>query len=287
MVSTIEFAVNDVSILPGESVVVNPTARDASGARIAGASFTYSSDNESVATVSSVGRITGVAQGRTVVRASSGGVSASVDVVIVIELTGGSFATEEGGQAKLVGTSFMWNPTDASAESLLDLEVQGPEGWTGSGDNPAACDAFRVSGMAMERAFCWFLGPASGGNYSFTSRLGTQVSRVDPTVTVIPVTIGSVLSDGSDVTISWSGAVEAVSHVVVIRTEADGVVVGGTAVLAGDQQVVLHDMSLASGVGYEAVVYSFNADVLTPGPLPGSLATSQSDPVPVPLLLGS
>ena len=82
-VATIEVAPTNVSILPGDTLRLTATARDAQGAVLTGPAFVWGSDDVSVATVDGTGLVTGRAPGVATVFATSAGVSGSVDAVVV------------------------------------------------------------------------------------------------------------------------------------------------------------------------------------------------------------
>jgi hypothetical protein len=69
-----------LTLLPGQTYVTTASVRDASGASLTGRTVTWSSSDPSVATVSSVGLITGVAAGSATLVATSDGQRASVVV---------------------------------------------------------------------------------------------------------------------------------------------------------------------------------------------------------------
>ncbi len=82
-VATILVAPVNVSILPGDTLRLTATARDAQSNVVAGPVFAWGSDNVSVATIDANGLVTGRAPGAATLYATSSGVSGSVDAVVV------------------------------------------------------------------------------------------------------------------------------------------------------------------------------------------------------------
>jgi YVTN family beta-propeller protein len=91
------------------SVQLTAVARDGAGAAIPGARFTFESDAPTIASVSSTGRVTGVAPGRTVVTVTGHGASARVPVRVgslpaTIEVTPADADVVQGTTLQLVAT---------------------------------------------------------------------------------------------------------------------------------------------------------------------------------------
>ena len=82
-VATVLVAPVNVSILPGDTLRLAATARDALSNVLTGLVFGWGSDNVSVATVDANGLVTGRAPGVATVYATSSGASGSVDAVVV------------------------------------------------------------------------------------------------------------------------------------------------------------------------------------------------------------
>ena len=92
-----------------ETVQLTATAQDASGNTLSGKTFTWSSSDQSVATVNSSGLVTAVANGSATIMATTDGVNGtgSVDVdQVVVQLT------------------FAAQPTDAVAGAVIGLAVE-------------------------------------------------------------------------------------------------------------------------------------------------------------------
>ena len=82
-VSTIEVTPTIVAIVPGDTLRLTATARDAQVNVVTGRTFTWVSDDLRVATVDAGGLVTGRAPGSATLFATSGGVSGSSDVGVV------------------------------------------------------------------------------------------------------------------------------------------------------------------------------------------------------------
>ena len=95
----------------GETVQLVATARDGSGNTIADKMFTWTSSDESLATVSASGLVTAVANGTTSVTATTDGVSASASVTVADSLPFVLWVAEETSAILDDGTSaFRKNP---------------------------------------------------------------------------------------------------------------------------------------------------------------------------------
>jgi hypothetical protein len=86
---TVQQAVASVSVSPqdgnieiGETVQLTATAEDSGGANVEGTSFTWSSSDMAVATVSSAGLVTGVSDGNVTITATSGGSNGTAPVTV-------------------------------------------------------------------------------------------------------------------------------------------------------------------------------------------------------------
>jgi hypothetical protein len=119
--ATIAVTPNPATVSVGLATQLSASAKDASGAAIAGKTFTWASANNGVATVSSSGSLAGVAVGSTTVTASADGVTASVPVTVLaapaVAVTQVSALTE--GQAATI-TGFGFSSTAANDVVTVD-----------------------------------------------------------------------------------------------------------------------------------------------------------------------
>ena len=76
-VASVAMSPDTATVVPGGTLQLTATPRDASGNAISGASVAWSSSNNAVASVSGSGIVTGVAPGTDTVTAASGGKSAT------------------------------------------------------------------------------------------------------------------------------------------------------------------------------------------------------------------
>lgn len=84
LVATVRIAAPTTTIGIGQTVQLTATAHDADGAELEGRSFEWSSGITSVASVSQTGLVTGLAKGRSAIRATTDTVTGSL--VISVEL---------------------------------------------------------------------------------------------------------------------------------------------------------------------------------------------------------
>ena len=81
-VRSIAITPSGASVVAGQTVQLSATAKDSAGHTVSGVSFTWASANESFATVSGSGLVTGVNAGTARISATAGTVSASVNVTV-------------------------------------------------------------------------------------------------------------------------------------------------------------------------------------------------------------
>lgn len=135
----------------GETLQLTATAKDAKGNVLSGRSFTWSSSQESAATVNSSGLATGVSEGTATITATCEGRSGSA-AVSVVDLTPPAA------------------PSDISAIPLSNTEIQ--VSWT---DNSNKEDEFRIDRETVSEG----VAGTSGG----PARAFAQVGTVGPNVT--------------------------------------------------------------------------------------------------------
>ncbi|WP_405286124.1 Ig-like domain-containing protein [Gaopeijia maritima] len=102
---------------------------DVLGALVPGVALTWSSDNPSIASVSSVGRVTGVAPGSTTIRVSGGGLSASASVAVAATSSGAYWFREDwsyGSASELRAQSHLSESTIGGGQISLLSNAGGP-----------------------------------------------------------------------------------------------------------------------------------------------------------------
>lgn len=108
-VASVQVAPSPANVAAGSFVQLGATPRDGAGTALADRAVTWRSDNLAVATVTSDGRVLGVAPGSTVVRATSEGVTGSttVNVAAVVRVAPSQVTVRDRGNnrtAQLVAT---------------------------------------------------------------------------------------------------------------------------------------------------------------------------------------
>jgi glucose/arabinose dehydrogenase len=88
-VASVTVTAPTTSIPAGQTVQLSATALDANGNPVADQTFQWSTGDASVATVSSLGLVTGIAEGSTPIQATTDGVSGSVTISVTPVLGGG------------------------------------------------------------------------------------------------------------------------------------------------------------------------------------------------------
>jgi hypothetical protein len=85
VVLSVEIVPSELSLVPGEEVQLTATALNASGLALPGRTFSWTSSNSEIASVSPQGWVTGRAEGRVMIAANTGGVVGTAEV----RVTGG------------------------------------------------------------------------------------------------------------------------------------------------------------------------------------------------------
>ncbi|HEY0674232.1 MAG TPA: Ig-like domain-containing protein [Longimicrobiales bacterium] len=87
VIASVAVSPTSITVARDSSSQLTAVARDSAGTLISGVTFTWSSSNTQVATVSATGSVTGVAAGTSVVTATAGGRSASSNVTVTAPST--------------------------------------------------------------------------------------------------------------------------------------------------------------------------------------------------------
>ena len=193
----------------GSQLALQAEVHDPSGQTVPGATVFWSSADTTVATVSSVGVVTGAGVGSTQVAASSGGQSAVVPVAVVpvavasLAIVPASANVTIGGTVSLTAVTY-----DAAGHALAGRPVV----WASSSSQVATVDASgKVTGVS-----------AGSATITGTSEGKTGASSV--TVTLVPVAAVSVSPGSASLTIGRTASLSAVT------TDASGNVLSGRSV---------------------------------------------------------
>ena len=81
-VATVTVTGPGAAVQVGQTLQLTATAKDAGGATVSGASFTWSSADQNIATVTSAGLVTGVAEGQTQITATTDAISGSLPITV-------------------------------------------------------------------------------------------------------------------------------------------------------------------------------------------------------------
>ncbi|TCW32615.1 Ig-like protein group 2 [Thermohydrogenium kirishiense] len=95
--ASIQLTLSDVKLNVGETKTVNATVYDQNNNAMPNINVSWSSSDPTVATVDNTGKITAIAAGTTVVKATYGDLSASVDVTVASQNNNGSNPLSSGG----------------------------------------------------------------------------------------------------------------------------------------------------------------------------------------------
>lgn len=181
-VATVEVSPPSASMQVGSMVQFTATAKDARGRELSGQTFTWSTADPTLATVTSTGLVAGVSAGGPVsVAATTGGRSGTAAVTVTpipvasVVVTPPTATIDSGATVQLVAT-----PRDASGNVLTGRGAS----WTSANPTVASVNS---SGLVS--------GLSPGGPVSVTATVeGRQGSAV---VSVMPVIAGLPLPDGA------------------------------------------------------------------------------------------
>jgi len=183
-VASVQLTPSSADILVGDVLQLNATPRDADGNALTGRTITWSSSNSSVASVSSSGSVSGLAQGTAVITATSEGISSTADITV----------------SPLEPDTVVVSPTDVSIQpkqtAQLSASVRNSEGqsmsttvsWS-SGDPSLAT----VSGTGLVTG-------VSTGTTTVTASAGKKKTKIK--VTVAGVSAASVAIAPSSVSLT-------------------------------------------------------------------------------------
>ena len=99
-VASVEVTAPAAAVAVGESMQMGATPRGRGGAAIPGAPVAWSSSNETVATVTGNGRVTGIAAGQATIRATSGGRTGETTITVA-PAAAASIEIQPGGEIQL------------------------------------------------------------------------------------------------------------------------------------------------------------------------------------------
>jgi uncharacterized protein YjdB len=167
-VASIALSPSAITGIPGNTTQVSAALADANGVAVTGVTVSWSSSNTAVATISSSGLVTLVKQGAATIKASAGGVTATIGATVnaapvaSLALTPTSITgvpgntTQESAVAKdasgntVSGQTVSWASSDAtianvSSSGLVTLKKQGSTTITGSDGSISATVAVTVN----------------------------------------------------------------------------------------------------------------------------------------------
>ena len=183
-----------------------------------------------------------------------------------IPIAGGTYNDRNAG---VIGTGFLFDPTDP-AGPIESMAIAGPAGWNGG----AGLTIFRYQppGMAPTRAVWWVFNPAiaTSGTYTATATVGGVVRRatfsIDATSTMEAPQITSLDPGTSQVAMTWTASPSPQSFLVaVIAVPFPGFYAAARVVSGDTRALTFSGLSLVAGGSYQAVVWAYDKDVITPG----------------------
>jgi uncharacterized protein YjdB len=238
VLSSVTLSPGQASGPPGSTVQLNAQALDQNGNVMSGVTFTWSSSNTSVATVSSSGFVTGVNPGTATVTASAGGHSASsainvteptvTPVITTLSVSPGQASGPPGSTVQLgaeardqngnvmSGVTFTWtssNPSVATvnAAGFVTAVAAGSATVTAAAGGQSGSSAITVTQPSTPTVASVAVSPSqASGPPGSTVQLGAQAHDQNGNV-MTGVTFTWTSSNPSVATVSASGFVTAVS----------------------------------------------------------------------------
>jgi len=232
--STVELSPTTLSLTSiGDTATVTATVKDAAGSVVAGAAVTWATSAASVATVSSAGRVTSVADGTAVITATSGSVSATAAVTVVQVATSVTLAPTSLSFSSFADTTQL----TATVKDANDSVISGATvTWATSAASVATVSS---TGLVTSVADGTAVITATSGSVSATAAV--TVTQGASSVTVSPTTVSfasladtatltaTVKDSGgnvmSGVTVVWTtstASVATVSSAGLVTSVADG-----------------------------------------------------------------
>ena len=155
----------DTLISLGETVQLGASARDANGNVLSGKTFSWSSSNEEIATVSSSGLVTGVKDGSATITATTDGVAGTADIEVVLKLSEtiegefrvNNFVVEADQSHRVVGDLIVIADSSIRIDGTLEIEAGNDVGLFAHGE-------LTVSGSITSAANGSALGAAPAGS---------------------------------------------------------------------------------------------------------------------------
>ncbi|HVH68714.1 MAG TPA: Ig-like domain-containing protein [Gemmatimonadales bacterium] len=198
---------------------------------------------------------------------SEGVVAFTATATVPLAIVGGTYNDRAGGPQ--FGTAFLFNPTDA-AGTIGSVAIAGPPGWNGGAG--LTIGRFQPSGMATTRSVSWVFAPAiaTSGTYTASASIGDVVRRatfsIDASNTLEAPQITGVDPGTTQVAITWTASPSAQSFLVRVNpVPFTGVVTAEQVVSGSTRAFTFSNLSLVAGGSYQAVVWAFDKDVITPG----------------------
>ena len=224
---------SDTLVSFGETVQLGATARDANGNAITAATFTWTSQNASVATASAAGLVTAVANGSAAVTAAFDGVtgSATVDVAqmaATVDLTPAadtlvafgetlqvSATARDANGNTIAGATFTWASLDASiatvsAAGLVTAMGNGSVTLTATRDGTSGSAAVEVDQVVGSVAVTPASPPVLDGLWETVQLTATALDANNNPIAGKTFTWAS--SNESSATVSVSGSVTAIAN---------------------------------------------------------------------------
>ena len=187
-----------------------------------------------------------------------------------LAIAGGTYTDRDRG---LFGTAFLYDPSDP-AGAIGSVAIAGPAGWNGNAG--LTIGRYQPSGMAATRSVWWAFAPAiaASGSYTAAATISGVVRRgsfsIDVTSTIEAPQITSVDAGTNQVVLAWTASPSALSFLVQLNPLPFTGPVTAQRVVPGETRAfTFSGLSLVAGGSYQAVVWAYDKDVITPGTIGG------------------
>lgn len=227
-----------------QTLQLTAVARDQDGENMSGATFSWSSSDEAVASVTSAGLVRAAGPGQTTIRVTSGSVSGMAavsvqQVVAAVVVSPPDMALTEVGEVQ----QFIAEATDANGHPITDITFL----WLSSDPTVATVS---TTGLVTAVAEGQAMITAATGEHEGSAYLAVDLENVAPLVTIGSPADGSAYSSGE--TVSFEGSAEdpedgTLSGASLIWTSSlDGQIGTGSSFGRDDLSVGSHTVSLSA-----------------------------------------
>ena len=179
----------------GETAQLTASAQDANGTAVSGKTFTWSSSDQTIATVNSSGLVTAVVNGAATITATVDGVNGTASILVQQAAT--TIAVNDGdNQSAFLNTAVSTPPavivTDANANPVSGVDVTFTVASGGATVDPVTAVTTDANGIAAVNS--WTLGGTAGANTLDASATGLTTVTFNATAVQVQLRLGAAIA---------------------------------------------------------------------------------------------